>query len=86
MEAKGTKRSSLEPESPLEFVTLVEEDWGYSSTSSLMVLRLPLRYSQPSLVGYSLPEGDSKNGTLGPTDFSFPAGTFFLLESTMAQV
>ena len=30
VEAKGTKRSSLEPESPLEFVTLVDEDRGYS--------------------------------------------------------
>ena len=59
MEKKGTKRSSLKPESPLEFVTLVEEDKGYSSTSSLMLLRLPLRSTQPSLVWDSLQDDDS---------------------------
>jgi len=46
---------------------------------SLMLLRLPLRSSQPSPVGHSLQDDDSDNGTLGPTDFSFPAGTFFFL-------
>jgi len=36
MNKKGTKMLSLKPESPVEFVTLVEEDKGYSSAWSLM--------------------------------------------------
>jgi len=49
MNKKGTKMLSLKPESPVEFVTLVEEDTGYSSAPNLTLLRLPLRSSQPSL-------------------------------------
>jgi len=49
MNQKGTKMLSLKPESPVEFVTLVEEDRGYLSAPSLTLLRLPLSSSQPSL-------------------------------------
>ena len=49
MNQKGTKMLSLKSESPVEFVTLVEEDRGYSSAPSLTLLKLPLRSSQPSL-------------------------------------
>jgi len=72
-----SERLSSEPESSPEFVTLAEEDWGYSSPPEFDASEDFFTSTLPVLLVDSHPNDDGDNGVLGPARRPFVTGTLF---------